>query len=372
VRIEDLVQNLQFAHPLPRLIINSKPSQARVSIDGQYVGQTPFGPKSIGLGQHQIEVSRNYAVDLGSYQPSKKQTITVEDGEDRSIDVDLPRPANLKVISDPTGLAVRINDKDLGPTPLTLTLPPDSYQVELSGIKGLENQPQRKTVVLDVAEDDLVEFKVNYDRSKFKIENQELISLHKVMDNVMVLIPAGPDTKSFYMDRYEVTNSQYREFVEATGHEKPRYWDWDEYRGTNKPVVGVSWEDATAYAKWAGKRLPTQKEFEWAARGRLISKRFPWGSDAKLARDYANYSGIGGKDIWSKTTLVGSLRPNGYGLFDVIGNVWEWCDDQLHDHKIVCGGSWSTPLSNLPGYNYTYHPNSRVPNVGFRCVSGSN
>ena len=96
--------------------------------------------------------------------------------------------------------------------------------------------------------------------------------------------------------------------------------------------------------------MPTGKEWERAARGGLENKEYPWGDNKSWARDYANYSETGGKDKWDKqTALVGSLKPNGYGLFDMSGNVWEWCDDWYDSdqagrirkiRKVLRGGSW--------------------------------
>ncbi|MBM3240218.1 hypothetical protein FJZ31_28365 [Candidatus Poribacteria bacterium] len=130
---------------------------------------------------------------------------------------------------------------------------------------------------------------------------------------------------AFLIDRCEVTNAQYEKFMKETGHSAPKHWNNDKYNKPDYPVVGVSWYDAVTYAKWAGKRLPTEAEWEKAARGGLVGKRYPWGDD--ISHDNANCYGTGGRDRWESTSPVGSFPPNGYGLYDIMGNVYEWCAD---------------------------------------------
>ena len=146
----------------------------------------------------------------------------------------------------------------------------------------------------------------------------------------------------FYMDAFEVTNAQFKKFVDMNPewskdfiprkyHDQDYLKDWD---GNNfptgqwdYPVAWVSWYAAAAYAQWVEKRLPTEAEWEKAARGGLVGKRYPNGNT--ITRDEANYTGVGGRDQWHGASPVGSFPPNGYGLYDMAGNVWDWCMDEF-------------------------------------------
>ena len=158
----------------------------------------------------------------------------------------------------------------------------------------------------------------------------------------MVLIPAGEFqmgsdkgarnakpvhsiyVDAFYMDAYEVTAGQYNTFLRATGHKGlpklTRRAPTDRH-----PVVNVSWYDAMAYAQWAGKRLPTEAEWEKAARGGLVGKTYPWGDAIDHSKARYGQMDVGFMPL--KSMPVGSYSANGYGLYDMAGNVSEWCLD---------------------------------------------
>jgi len=135
--------------------------------------------------------------------------------------------------------------------------------------------------------------------------------------------------KRFAIGRYEVTFAEYDKFAEATGRTKPSDSGWG--RG-NRPVINVSWDDATAYAKWLTKqtghhyRLPTEAEWEYTARAGTETKYW-WGND--IGSNRANCSGCG--DSFQYTAPVGSFAANPFGLFDTAGNVWEWTCSEYQD-----------------------------------------
>ena len=213
--------------------------------------------------------------------------------------------------------------------------------------------------------------------------HRSVFSSYVIPAENMVLIPAGSFENVFYMDVHEVTVGQFKQFVNQSDYNYPDH-KWNKvakYSPTdNHPMISASWHDATAYAKWAGKRLPTEAEWDYAARGGLRNKEYSWGDDGSLARDYANYVGTGGKDKWDKTTApVGSFFPNGYGLYDMAGNAWEWCQDWRDNgkvEKVLRGGSWThganyMRLANSLSYQYRT-PRDWPVDLGFRCVSGLN
>ena len=144
---------------------------------------------------------------------------------------------------------------------------------------------------------------------------------------------------AFFMDEHETTNLEYKKFVLANprwskdridkGFHNGNYlkhWNGNDYPSgyANHPVAYVSWYAVMAYAGWVGKRLPTEAEWEYAARGGLAGQKYPWKGDV-IDLGKANY----GNNV-GETTPVGKYPPNGYGLYDMAGNVWEWCLDEYN------------------------------------------
>ena len=212
---------------------------------------------------------------------------------------------------------------------------------------------------------------------------EEKATFDRVGNPITKKVKVSDASSSLWVDTTEVTVGQFKKFLKSTDHTfSGELWARVyEVSPTDKhPMIYVSWFDATAYAKWVGRRLPTEKEWEFAARGGLVGKEFTWGDDEAVARDYANYKGIGGRDVWEGpptggTAPVGSFRPNGYGLFDMSGNVFEWCEDwysEDKEYRVLRGGSWgSSPVGLRVAYRSNSAPAGTGNYGGFRCVKGS-
>jgi formylglycine-generating enzyme required for sulfatase activity len=201
----------------------------------------------------------------------------------------------------------------------------------------------------------------------------------------------------FYIDQYEVTNARYAECVDADICDPPsevHSQTRNDYYGTtaydNYPVIYVNWEEAQTYCAWRGARLPTEAEWEKAAAGGIDEPLYPWGDGDPLCKigatrgaKYDDGSACNGTD----TEQVGSFSPNGYGIYDLAGNVWEWVADWYDadyyvnspsdnpqgpnsgNKRVVRSGSWDYFGYNLRVSNrFSSYPENRHSDLGFRCA----
>lgn len=210
---------------------------------------------------------------------------------------------------------------------------------------------------------------------------------------------------SFYMDFHEVTNRRFAEFVRETEFRAQGAWQkYAKDERMDHPVVNVTWHDAEAYCRWTGRRLPTESEWEYAAKGGKEVKWFPWGDSPNPTR--ANYRSQGETFLAGtirllglrkiNTRIVGSYAANGYGLYDMIGNVSEWCEDTHKPYpegpkedwiytkygpfkknekpvygKVVRGGNWNSPNPVFVRLNDRngFEPDHFDSSLGFRCAT---
>lgn len=192
--------------------------------------------------------------------------------------------------------------------------------------------------------------------------------------------------RAFQLGRTHVTNAEYRVFLRATGATRPGHIDRPGFDALRQPVVGISWDDAVAYCSWlagvTGKpyRLPTDAEYEYAARGGRPGTIFPWGN--ALDPKYAAFGGL------AAPAPVGSHPANGYGLHDMVGNAWSWCQERFEevsggvkacnrptgrdpaDNRVLRGGSYLTChyLNLWIAYRHEDPPDLRHESIGFRLA----
>lgn len=237
-----------------------------------------------------------------------------------------------------------------------------------------DDQVQRRFAVIASADGAALSTQVDADDP----EAAEKIIRHTRDGKAMAHVPGGvyPSGEhntpmwiaEFYIDVHPVTNAEYGNFVAATGHPPPAHW-MDEQPPAElvrHPVVHVSFADAMAYAEWSGKRLPTAQQWEKAARGE-VGNRFPWGDKATTAKCNTRESGI------EHTTPVDQFHSGTsvYGVYDLAGNVWEWCATETVPGRFILKGSaFTSPfvMAEATAINdASVHMSD--DDTGFRCVA---
>jgi len=195
---------------------------------------------------------------------------------------------------------------------------------------------------------------------------------------------------AFYLDRYEVTVADYAKFLKSGDVDPPFLWqEAQDGKNHEKPVLGVDWYDAAAYCRWLGKRLPTEAEWEKAARG-TDGRIYPWGNGPPTS-DHGNFGHETARG-YAAVAEVGSFEKgqSPYGIHDLAGNVWEWVADRYDEHyyqhslehnprgpatgllRALRGGAWNSAPTVIASTNRNaYVPSARRSDVGFRCAKGA-
>lgn len=258
---------------------------------------------------------------------------------------------------------------------------------------------------------------VNLPGGNFRMGSDERLGPVEDEEGPTRMVQVGP----FTIDACTVTNERFAEFVAATGYStdaerfgwshvfhlllpsavaarapRPRSVPWwcavpgaswrapegpgsDTTDRLDHPVVHVSWNDAMAFCQWAGGRLPTEAEWEYAARGGLDGARYPWGDDLRPGGEHRCNIFHGefptrdtADDGYAGTAPAAAYAPNGYGLHNVVGNVWEWCADAWRGGRVIRGGSYLCHDSYCNRYRVAARSangeDASSGNAGFRCV----
>lgn len=432
---------LQLIRSKATLTVRSTPLEAEVYLDGRLKGNTPLTIEDILAGNYELELRKpGYVTHRETIEATGGDTVvlryTLETAKPelsvspRTIHLDDWKAKEKITISNPGSATLNwsasSSAKGLEFMPKSGTVNPGmSAQLILSvsaemksgqysvlvDIVGDGTSPASVQVGVDLPRGSMVLIPAGeFEMGTAESEVPSLVKLYKGrssrFEDEMPRHRVYVD--SFYMDRYEVTNAQYADFLNAYGgntdpssHE---LLDIDSsdcriekvggvYRAksgyADHPVIKVSWYGASAYAKFHAKRLPTEAEWEKAARGGLMGKKYLLGDS--ISHDDANYNGKGGRDKWEETSPIGSFMSNSYGLYDTSGNVWEWCSDwYISDYyaqsprrnpsgpgigrmqfraRVVRGGSWDSYANILRcASRYNHFPTITDDLVGFRCA----
>ncbi len=393
---------------------NIEPDKVQVYLDGKYRGTMPKEGKPLKIanilaGAHKIKAEHP------DYEPAE-QEVQVRYNAVEEVKIELKgKPGRVLVTSTPLKARVLVNGTEQGDTPYSTTLSPGKYTIRVT-LKGYKSKEQEIEVKPNKS------LTLNYELEALPKGQEDVGAVRETPD--MVYIPAGEfmmgcaphdsecgsDEKpyhkvyldAYYIDKHEVTVAEYKKCVDAGVCNEPEtggYCNWGVSGRDNHPINCVSWNDADAYCRWAGKRLPTEAEWEKGARG-TDGRIYPWGNefdchkgnfdDETTIDDSYTVPGGSNCDGYNTTSPVCSFPAGNspYGLCDMSGNVWEWVQDWYGQEyyssspssnptgpssgklRVRRGGSWrfDFPVLFRSSDRIRFNPVLRPDDYGFRCV----
>jgi formylglycine-generating enzyme required for sulfatase activity len=411
------------------LVIHTDPPEAEVVIDGTSRGQTEREKglivSDLGAGKHRLLVRK-------PWYRSVEREVNIEPGKRTILDLSLGPPIGfLSVRSSVPQSLIKIKGMGSFNNEVhRLEVSVGKYQVTVEP-PNRQSRAQVVEVKIGLETDLLVDFGLAAPSADVKVASRpvDVVNLGRAdRAPLMVedrygsrvggsLVPeiislaggsfemgsdsGGEDERpihtvvvdGFDMARFEITNAQYKAFCDATGRQYPSDpEEWGNYFLVypNHPVVMVSWDDAAAYCEWLSKltgttyRLPTEAEWEYAARGKLTGKKYPWGDEDPAGRACYLQGQI---PLGVPTMRVGSFAPNGYELYNMAGNVWEWCFDWYDvsyyrsgnnrnpqgapsgTMRVARGGAWLYDANSLRcAIRLKLSPYTQHETVGFRVA----
>ena len=304
--------------------------------------------------------------------------------------------STLNIMTTPDSASVFLNDSLKGTTPCFIAnVKPGAYAVKIA------KEGYRDTVLTAIIKKG-IDDTLTLSLQKIIIPKKGKQSYQQITNptdgSVLVEVPAGSFTMGsndggsdekpvhtvrldkYYIGKYEVTVGQFKKFCNAKGITMPKQPTWN--NRDDHPVVNVTWDDAKAYCDWAGLRLPTEAEWEKAARG-TDGRKYPWGNAWDASKCNSSENG----DSYANTSPVGSFSSgvSQYGAYDMAGNVWEWCNDWYGSDyygsspsikpagpssgltRVLRGGGWLFSVVNCrAAFRFFYRPDGRLNRFGFR------
>ena len=432
---EEKTLNIELEPNFGYINIKSEPSGAEVYIDGKKAGTTPYLYEKIVFGQHRVELKKtgyeNY-VKVVNVKAGEDENNQLADVVLTAVRVPM---GSLELTSNPTGAVITINGRQYGQTPKTLDdFEAGTYTVYFSK-EGYQNLQQTVTVKdgkkealsvtmtkTSVAQQPVPTTPTNTNNATAQTtaDGNRTFTVNGVTFE-MVAVKGGTFTmgctseqggecdndekpthsvtlSDYYIGKYEVTVAQFRAFINETGYQTDAdknggsyIWNGSQWvlksgvnwrcgadgrvrssSEDNHPVIHVSWNDAKAFYEWLSRktganfRLPTEAEWEYAARGGNKSRGYKYSGSNNIG-SVAWYSDNSG----STTHQVGTKSPNELGIYDMTGNVWEWCSDWYGDYS---SGSQTNPQGQSSGSNRVYRGGSwdsfaRYCRVSYRCIA---